>query len=292
MVLQLDPRLPLVWRSPDSLQFGVDDPPVVLTEVSGAQEQMIAALTRGVSRDALGMIAAASGAGDSEAERLLALVERALDQPATGAVVTGGQVTIAGSGPTVAILADALASSGVRVLLAGVDRAAAAAPTDLAVVVGHFVIDPDFYGLWLRRDQPHLPIVWGDTGARIGPFVEPGTGPCLHCLERFRTEADPAWPAIASQLWGRRSPLDAGLTAGEVATTAARLVLARLIRDRPGDAMVVQLDAATGVTSRTSAERHPECGCAALPGTVTAVEAPIGSVAIPPMTTEDVAWLA
>lgn len=284
MVLQLNPRLPLVWRTPNTLQFGVDDPPVVLHDVTGPQEQMIAALARGVSRGALGMVARASGADDSEAERLLSLIALALDRPDLGMVLEHGRVTLAGRGSTVERLGDALASSGIRVRCVGDDRAAAVEPAEIAVVIGHFVIEPDYYGLWLRRDQPHLPIVFGDTGARIGPIVEPGTGPCLHCLERFRTDADPAWPAIASQLWGRRSRWDAGLTADEVATTAARLVLARLVRNRPGRPTVVQLDARTGIRSRVTVARHPECGCGALPGTETANAWPTSSAAPEPTT--------
>ena len=34
MVLRLDPRLPLVWRSPTSLQLGISRPVVVLEKAS------------------------------------------------------------------------------------------------------------------------------------------------------------------------------------------------------------------------------------------------------------------
>ena len=290
MSLRLDPRLPLVWRSPHSLQFGVDDPAVVIEDVTTAQERMIAALSRGVGRGALGMVAVASGADDAEADRLVETVGPALEAPVP--TVLGKRVAVAGRGQTIDRLVGALTASGVLVIRAGDDRSAAAEPADVAVVVAHYVIAPDYYGLWLRRDQTHLPVVWGDTGSTIGPFVEPGSGPCLYCLERDRTDADPAWPAIASQLWGRRSPLDAGVTADETAAVAARLVLTRLLGGPLDSALQTRVDGRSGIRTTTPRVLHPECGCAALPGTETAAAAPIESVAPAPTTAAADAWLA
>jgi bacteriocin biosynthesis cyclodehydratase domain-containing protein len=268
MVLRIDPRLPLVWRSPSSLQLGVDAPPVTLVDVSEAQERMISALVAGITRPGLNMLAAVAGADDGAVDRLLRLLKPALlgSAPPLGPRT----VVIAGRGNAVERIADALASDGVEPRLVGGDLAAARNARDIAAVVGHFVLDPAFHGLWLRRDLPHLPIVFGDTGAQIGPFIEPGHGPCLHCLERWHTDADPSWPAMASQLLGRRSPVDAGIVAGEVAAIAARMLLARLVGGPAPTAVSVRLDAGTGATAPTVWRRHPECGCAALPGTGTA----------------------
>ena len=93
---------------------------------------------------------------------------------------------------------------------------------DVAVLVADFVIPPSRYTRWLRDDVPHLPVVFSDRVVRIGPFVTPGSGPCLHCVELHRTDDDPAWPAVASQLLGRRSPLDTQLLGAEVATRVTR----------------------------------------------------------------------
>lgn len=286
MLLRLDPRLPLVWRSPSSLQLGVDAPRVVLDDVTGPQERLIAALVTGVSRSGLDVIAHAAGAAPAETEQLLgtlrpALARRPSRAPALARRPTrapaGSDVVIAGRGPTADLLAGALRSAGLTVIAAGVDRGTAVRDADLAIVVAHFVVDPDYSGMWLRRDRVHLPIVLGDSSARIGPFVEPGIGPCLYCLERRRTDEDAAWPAIASQLWGRRSTLDSALVAGEVAARAARLVLARLDRGRAGAAASVTLDASTGLTTTRTWQRHPECGCSVLPGSVTAPSPPTDS---------------
>lgn len=81
MAIRLDPRLPLVWRTPDSLQLGVDRPPVVLSAVSRLDERLLDALGRGISRGGLDMIAATEGATPAHVTQLLDLVRPALLPP-------------------------------------------------------------------------------------------------------------------------------------------------------------------------------------------------------------------
>jgi len=259
MVLRIDPRYPLVWRSPSSLQLGVADPVVVLHEVSGVDELMISALLAGVSRPGLGMIARGGGAADDDATALLAAVAPALEASAPR---RDHSVTLVGSGGTADRIAAVLAGEGVRVSLARDAEAAAAAPCDLAVAVGHYVLAPELHGLWLRRDIPHLPVVLSDTSATVGPVIEPGIGPCLYCLQRYRTDADPAWPALSAQLWGRRSPTETMLVAGEVAGIAGRAALARLDAGHAASAhSSTEIDVRSGETTTRLWQPHPECGC-------------------------------
>lgn len=273
MVLRLDPRYPILWRSPTSLQLGADDPPVILAAVSTAEERMLAALVIGVSRPGLDLIARTSGEAVTAAARLLRAVAPAL--AVDGAPPTHA-VSLVGVGATVDLLADALRLEGVSVATCGRDLARAAQAMELVVLVTHFVIEPELHGLWLRRDIPHLPVVLGDGLVTIGPLVEPGSGPCLYCVERTRTDAEPHWPAVESQLWGRSSPLDRGLVAAESAAIAARAVLARLALGRSGGPSTsLRLDAATGVTTRREHSPHPDCACSALSGTATADAEPI-----------------
>ena len=77
--------------------------------------------------------------------------------------------------------------------------------------------------------------------------------------------ARPAWPAIASQLWGRRSATDNELLASEVAAIVAREISA-LLGGRGGVLSdQLEIDAATGFQSRKHFEIHPDCGCV-IPG--------------------------
>lgn len=257
MVLRLDPRHPLLWRTPESLQFGLDRPSVVLETVSHADELVIAALAAGVSRSGAEMIGHSAGLDDPAISALLLRLEPALERPSPhrspeSAVISGG-------GETSERVRRLLGEAGVEVIPDLPD----AAP-DIAVIVAHFVLEPEDHGRWLRRDIPHLPVVYGDRTVSIGPVIRPGAGPCLYCLELHRTGADPSWPAMASQLWHRRSGLESSLVAGEVAAEVVRRVLTRQIVHRVEPLTSTELDAATGVRTLREWSVHPACGCTSL----------------------------
>jgi bacteriocin biosynthesis cyclodehydratase domain-containing protein len=268
MVLRLDGRFATVWRDPFSLQIGVDPARVLLRDVSTAQERMIAALESGVSRSGLDMIASSSGASATDVSALLRTLKLLLvaDEP----VVAARRVSIVGSGQTVERIANTLALAGTQVSVsASVSESVADDDCDLGVVVGHYVLDPESYGFWLRRDLPHLPVVFGDESVMIGPMVEPGSSPCLYCLEHHRRDSDASWSAIASQLWGRRARSETPLASTEVASRVARLVLGRLESGRPArrtmSARSFQLATETGEVTRREWMPHPDCGCVAVP---------------------------
>ncbi len=300
MALKLDTRFPLVWRNPSSIQFGIDEPSVILDHLTGADERMIAALVVGVSRSGLSMIGGEAGATEPDIDRLLDRLQPALAPGPQNTASLDGEaadpdvpptVSLIGSGPTIDRLTAALCGSGIRVV-AGRDDPAG---IGLAVMVAHYVLDPELHGFWLRRDIPHLPVVFGDLGVQLGPIIEPGSGPCLYCIERHRSDADPAWPAIASQLWGRRSPVETPLVSHETAALTARLVLARLgggadggqPDDRPHrtGARSIRLDAASGAISRLRWTPHPACGCLVLPENATASGPRRDAIPTPPTTT-------
>ena len=187
MVVRLDPRYPIVWRSPDSLQIGIAPPRALLDTVTTADEHMIVALGDGISESGLAMLGRAAGATTAQVETLLARVRGALlDAP-----VPPRRVQVSGAGRTADAVARALAGTGLE---------GGGGHPDLVVLVAQYVVAPEHYGTWLRRDIVHLPVVVLDTTVEIGPFVEPGIGPCLYCLLAEATEMDPAWPAIAAQL--------------------------------------------------------------------------------------------
>lgn len=260
MVLKLDPRYPLVWRTPTSAQIGVDPARVVLTDVTPAHERMLGALSVGVSEPGLTMIAGGDGA---QRDALLARLAPVLIAREAGAAVPA--VAVSGSAELTAAIAAALSGSGVRAVTPSPHHGDARPAA--AVVTGSYVLDPALHGFWLRRDVPHLPVVIGDAAATIGPFIEPGVGPCLLCLELHRRDADASWPAIATQLLGRRSPAESAVVLAETAGAAGRAVLARL-SDGPGDAVSTRIDAATGERTEQTWLPHPDCGCRGVDGLV------------------------
>lgn len=274
MALRIDPRVPRVWRSPTAVQFGVDRPIVVLENVSNGDERMLAALSGGVPRSALSLIAGAAGCAESSIDELLAALTPVL-QTAAGPEAAlhpaaHPRVVIDGNGPFAASVGSLLAAEGVQPH----DMAdwSDDSPVDLAVIVSDYVIAPERYGAWLRRDVPHLSVVAGDTTVRVGPLVEPGRGPCLYCLDLERVDQDAAWPAMAAQLLARRSPVDSALVVAEAAAVAARAVLMRLRSGHSGllsSSMVI--DTETGAVSVRGHRPHVRCGCRALPENVTAL---------------------
>ena len=266
MVLRLDPRLPLVWRTPTSLQLGVSRAVVVLDGVGVATERMLAALTSGVPYDGLAMIGRSAGFDQRQVDGFLERVGPALlCDPAPSPRV----VVVTGVGPTAEALTRLLATRGITVRIARTVGEAQHEPCGLAVAVGQFVLDPQLHGLWLRRDVPHLSVIVDEAGATVGPLVEPGRSACLYCVQLHTTDADPAWPAMASQLWGRTAAADTALVASEAAAIATRLVLGWFGLGAAAASGQIRLDAATGETTRVPVDPHPACGCLA-PGVANA----------------------
>jgi bacteriocin biosynthesis cyclodehydratase domain-containing protein len=255
MILRLDPLLPLVWRSPASVQLGIDPPVVVIDDVTETQERLLAALAVGVSEPGVAMIAHGHLA---ERDELLRLVAPALERRRPEA----GAATVAVSGDTAltGAIAEGLAGGGMRVVTASTATELAETGADIAVVAAHYVLAPEVHGLWLRRDVPHLPVVLSDSAITIGPMIEPGSGPCLLCLELHRRDADPAWPAIATQLLGRRSRAGSPAVVLEAAAAVCRGVFDRVVAGA-GAAASTRIDAATGERMVREWQPHPECGC-------------------------------
>jgi len=255
MTLRLDPRLPLVWRSPFSAQIGVDPARVHLNDLTEAQERMLAALSVGVSLPGLAVICGGDLTQRDALLDLLAPVLRSDEKPTRLPVVA-----VSGTHPVARQLATLLAASDVQVILGETVTDLDDAVVDAAVVVGAFVLPPATHSSWLRRDVPHLPVVASDTGVTVGPMIEPGTGACLLCLELHHRDADPAWPAIATQLLGRAGAIESALVTAEAAVSAARLVLRRL-GGADDLAESVRIDAASGEQTARHWHPHPECGC-------------------------------
>lgn len=267
MVLKLRASVPLVWRSPDALQFGVDEPRLVIDGLDPVVERLLAALELGTTKPALEVIAREAGGRAEDAAALLDRLDGLLEAPAPR---RASVVAVVGGGSVAGLLARVLREHDVP------SQPAEGAEPDLVVLCGDHVLEPAAHAAWLRRDVPHLPVLLGDRSARVGPLVVPGETPCLGCLERHRADADPAWTAIATQLLGRGAAEPDAIVTVELAALAARTVLGLLEhRDVLGDGEELRVDLATGEVSRRSWAPHPECGCRGLPGSGSGRAAPV-----------------
>jgi bacteriocin biosynthesis cyclodehydratase domain-containing protein len=256
MVLKVAAGIPLVWRSPSSLQFGVDAPLAVLEELDTGTERIVAALVSGISRSGFDMMARSAGLDAVAAEALLAKLKPVLgESPATV-----GSVAVTGSGSLADELRRMLDAGGLLV-------ATEESSLDLVVIVAGWLVGARDHGTWLRRDISHVPVMVSDGGITVGPFVEPGSGPCLYCLQLAMMDDDPAWPAIATQLWSRPAPPLTLLAVAEAAAFTARRIRERLAAGpagaTPAEATSWRLAAANGELSSRAWTRHAACRCAA-----------------------------
>lgn len=270
MILKLDPRWPLVWRDPATLQLGIDPPRAVLESVSGLEERLISALVVGVPRNGLDALA------DNRTEAVDALLER-LDGVLLDAAATPPhrRIAISGSGALADAVARMLRGLGHRVSAATTAEPLADCSPDAAIAIGTWVLDPQLQSFWLRRDAVHVPVVLTDTAVHIGPVVEPGDGPCLLCLELHRRDGDAAWPAIASQLLGRGAGVEHPALIADASAVIVRLVLARL-ESGPVAARSIRIGI-DGERADRRWEAHPDCGCRGIAPLLPAATAPRGS---------------
>jgi hypothetical protein len=259
MILRLDSRRPLVWRSPRCLQLGVDPRLAVLDDVTDGDARLIDALTVGITRTGLGTLAAQAGVPDHRVDEVLQVVSPALAPEVEQRAAQRPAIAIVGRGVAAARAAGVIGEAGHPVAVGeSITRVGGRRPHAAVLVSGH-VSDPLEHQRWLRRDIVHLPIVFGEVAVTIGPLVVPGATACLTCIETRRTSADPAWPAVAPQLWGR----SAATETAEHATVAAVEAL-RMLRRSSDEGVAVRIDDVTGERTERVWSPSEQCGCRGL----------------------------
>ena len=133
---------------------------------------------------------------------------------------------------------------------------------DVLVAVSYGVPDPIRLRPLLREDVTHLPVVVGDVDVAVGPLVVPGRGPCTRCLDLHRTDADDAWPALATQLRVAPHPGTEVTVAALGSALAAHQVLAALDGREVGvTATSLEVRALDPVPVVRRWTVHPRCGC-------------------------------
>jgi bacteriocin biosynthesis cyclodehydratase domain-containing protein len=284
MVLRLDPDVPVLWRSPDSLQVGVLRVHGVLERVGPAEEQVLQALRSGASRAAIEVLAEQAGGTHLPLSTVLRMLQPALARAprsgpraalfGAGAIPEAVQRLLADRELLVDDPADAdgaadseRVGSATRARTRPGRRPRATQPAEVVVVpIAPWVIAPADSGHWLRRDALHLPVVLADGALTIGPLVRPGSSACLHCIHRHRVDADPAWPALAAQLVGRPSPRLDALSTARAAVTIAEAIEEVLDDPEPALGRQTLVDLRTRTVSERRWPPHPECRCGAHPG--------------------------
>jgi hypothetical protein len=113
----------------------------------------------------------------------------------------------------------------------------------------------------LRIDQPHLVVrCWGN-GVSVGPLVLAGQTSCLRCADLARSDADPQWPVVLTQLSRLRLESQPALLAW-AASVATAQALAFLHGELPESAgATLELSWPDFVTRLRRWPAHPSCGC-------------------------------
>ena len=247
--VQINPAVPLVWRDHSSAQAGIDPVLVRFDDVDDVTARALGELVKGTSTSRLNALLGARRSAELQAHC----------GPALRATITPRlpRVAVIGKHPQSALIATVMSGASSGVVCGVSTNVVDVSRIDLAVLVSNFVISPMDSQPWLANDIPHVPIVFTESGASIGPVVRPGVTACLACVELSRIDDDPAWGAIAPQVWGRQVAVEPAL-----ATHAAATVLT-ILGARAG--RVVHLSGLTFTGRSTTSSLHPRCGCQSLP---------------------------
>lgn len=277
-MLRLSPSEPSLWRSERCLQLGVDGD-IRIDDVSPWQERLIEALRAGVPEAMVLPLARSLGARPDEAQRFVARIVDALEPCPAGPLPVDAELPADISVGETAALVQGWAAGG---LLADVTAWPHDAPTPARplLVVADRLADPRRAARLMSLDVTHLPIVLAGDRVTVGPLVVPGRTGCLACLHAHRTDIDPLWPVLASQLvGGRRVETDPGLL------LEAAVLAARVLRAPDGLPLLTRADRGGGPEHATASvtlslaharrvwrahRPHPGCLCRSPAGTATA----------------------
>ncbi len=271
-----------VWRTPTSLQVGIDDDVLVLEPVPPLTVQLLQTL-------------ASDGrfAESSDTSRVAWqdwLLDRLDEHGLLGSPAPAARIRIHGSGVVAQRIATLLVDLGHTVLIhdatplpgtrrtqgqrlvtqlrrtprrrggrAVVDGGDAA---DLTVVcTGTCEPDRSLTDSLARDGEPYLVVRTRPGTAIAGPLVIPEETSCVRCADLWRTQADPAWPRLAAQLAHRLSPDDPLLDAWVAAVSLAQI--AAHLHGETGElrSRTLTLTADSGRTTLRVWPRHHNCVC-------------------------------
>lgn len=134
----------------------------------------------------------------------------------------------------------------------------------LLVPLGSQVLPPRLNSYFLQQNFNFLPVLARDGGWLIGPLTVPGLSQCSTCLDLYLSEADPAWPTLATQLLCQ--PVAA--SSQSVATHCINIVVQVVASFFSGSdhwlGRYLEFSQTDLVGFSQVLSPHPECGCGCL----------------------------
>src|SRR5699024_6115808 len=142
------------------------------------------------------------------------------------------------------------------------------AKPSLAVLADAIVPDPELTRELFATGVPHLPISVRDGIGIVGPLVIPGKTSCLRCADLHRTDLDPCWPAVATQLAGRPRPSELSSVHALAALASGQVLRALNPTDRAPNTWnaTLEVDPYEGEVTHRPWQPHPDCSCGAFRG--------------------------
>lgn len=261
--LRLRRREVLTWRSPTTLQVGLQDPMVALEGVPPQVATLVDLLAE--PRTQAELAARLPELDPSWIEWVCANLGSA-GLLATPEVTPSPEVLLCGLGGLARELAAALTRSGVTV------RRAHSGPGDThdpqrLVVLAEAQVEPDraLTAQLAAAQVPHLVVRVEPSRAVVGPLVVPGRTACVRCLDLVACQFDPKWPLTLAQLCRVSPATEPGLAAWAVATavTQVRAWLSGIEPETLG--RTIELGSADFRLHSRAWTPHPDCGCVETP---------------------------
>ncbi len=166
-------------------------------------------------------------------------------------------VTVQGSGSVAEAARTALASTGIPTT----DQVLCA---DVVVLASDQEPLRELADSVMRSGQAHLWVSVRELVGVVGPYVAPGSSPCLRCVDAARADLDPAWPTLLAAAAARPLAVPAcdPALAGLVGAWAALEVSVWASGIRPQSwGSVIEIPHGFGPLETVAFDSHPRCGC-------------------------------
>ena len=134
----------------------------------------------------------------------------------------------------------------------------------LLVPLGSQVLPPRLNSYFLQQNFNFLPVLARDGGWLIGPLTVPGLSQCSTCLDLYLSEADPAWPTLATQLLCQPVAASSQSVARHCINIVVQVVASFFSGSEHWLGRYMEFSQADLVGSSQLLSPHPECGCGGL----------------------------
>lgn len=134
----------------------------------------------------------------------------------------------------------------------------------LLVPLGSQVLPPRLNSYFLQQNFNFLPVLARDGGWLIGPLTVPGLSQCSTCLDLYLSEADPAWPTLATQLLCQPVAASSQSVATHCINIVAQVVASFFSGSGHWLGRYLEFSQADLVGFSQVLSPHPECGCGGL----------------------------